>query len=64
MEKYITSLIVGGCLMPSSPAFAEGLNLNFERGKPMEECLQSATKDFLLSSHQYEEFNTVVDYKT
>ena len=64
MKKYITALIVGVCLMPNSPAFAEGLNFNFERGEPLEECLRSATKDYLLSSHQYQKINTVVDYKT
>ncbi|MDC0062809.1 hypothetical protein OAJ84_02310 [Candidatus Puniceispirillum sp.] len=33
MKKYITALIVGVCLMPNSPAFAEGLNFDFERGE-------------------------------
>ena len=54
MKKYVTALIVGVCLMPNSPAFAEGLNFDFERGEPMEECLRSTTKDYLLSSHHIE----------
>ena len=64
MKKYLVALVVGAGLMANGSAFAEGLNFEFERGEPIEECLRSAAKDTLLSSYQKVEFDTITDFKT
>lgn len=71
MKKYLVALVIGIGLMANGPAFAEELVFdgraagdNTFREEPMEECLRSAEKDYLLSSHQIEKDNTVVDFKT
>ena len=64
MNRYTAALAIGIGLMANGPAFAEGLNFEFERSEPMEECLRSAAKDTLISSYQKVKFDTITDFKT